>query len=69
MEKPTPSPANTRGILYVRIPAYGGLSADEQAAIVTDGYPVQVTEHLPEHETFADYLIEQGLDAWTRSQG
>ena len=69
MEKPTPSPANTRGILYVRIPAYNNLSADQQAAIVTDGYPVLVSEHLPQHEDFADFLIERSLDAWTRSAG
>ena len=69
MVKPTPSPANTQGIFYARIPTYDTLSPVEREAIIADGYPVRLMEHLPEHETFVDYLIEQGLDAWTRSQG
>jgi hypothetical protein len=67
MEKPTLSPANKPGIFYARLPAH--ITADEYAATVTDGWPVKVVEHLTEHETFVDYLIEQGLDAWTRSKG
>ncbi len=69
MEKPILSPKNESGIFYARIPHYDALSAAERAAIIGHGYPVQVMEHLPEHEHFADYLIEQGFDASTRSQG
>ena len=67
MEKPTLSPANTPGIFFARLPAH--ITPAEYDATATEGWPVQVAEHLPEHETFVDYLIERGLDAWTRSQG
>jgi len=54
---------------YAVIPAYSSLSPEARAAIITDGYPIRVVEHLPAHRTFLEFLIDRSLAAWTHSQG
>ena len=68
--EPRLSPANTDRRFYVTIPSYEALAADARAR-VDDGepYPFTVSEHLPEHETFLDYLIDQSVEAWRRAAG
>jgi len=57
-------------IFYVTIPAPRQLSPKEQETVSAGGsYPVHVSEHMPEHETFLDYLVERSVAAWSRSRG
>jgi hypothetical protein len=55
---------------YAVIPTIGTLTAAEQAALdAGGGWPVRELEHLPRHETFLDFLIDQGVEAWRHSRG
>ena len=46
------------------------MTPDECEAVGNGGaYPVHVSEYLPEHEGFLDYLIEVSLDEWSRAGG
>lgn len=53
---------------YATIRSVESFSDDDRRVYENGGYPVHVSSHLEEHETFADYLIDRSLDAWTRSQ-
>lgn len=54
---------------YVVIPTVENFTDDETAAYETGEYSLRLSAHLPVHETFADYIIDRSLDAWTRSRG
>lgn len=54
---------------FAEIPLPETMSPEERELYESGEYPIRLVQHLPEHETFADYLIERSLEAWTRSRG
>lgn len=55
---------------YIVIPGLQALTPEQRAEVERGGsYPILKRTHLPEHETFVDFLIERSLSAWTRSRG
>jgi hypothetical protein len=64
------SPGNDTAEFFITILPSNMPPEEEEAASAQSGVAeFLMEEHLPEHETFADYLIERSLAVWTRSQG
>ena len=69
---PTPAvgQATSGRRIYVVIPAREALTHEESETVGSGGaYPVHVSEYLPEHESFLDYLIDASFDDWARAAG
>jgi hypothetical protein len=63
-------PVNVPTDFWVVIPAPQGLTPEENALVEEGGdWPVRRLDHLPEHESLVDFLIERSVETWTRSQG
>jgi hypothetical protein len=72
--RPTASPirdpaGSPRKSFYVTIPSGASFTDEDRAVYDGGGYPLHVSPHLREHESFADFLVERSLEAWTRSRG
>jgi hypothetical protein len=67
--EPLGTTALPRTPFFVVIPAVESFGADERAEYEAGRYSLRICEHIPEHEDFADFLIERSVAAWTRSQG
>ena len=47
------------GVFYAVIPSYSKLTSEQRTSVDAGGpYPVDLREHLVEHEAFADFLID-----------
>lgn len=59
----------TRGndTFFVVIPAKPNETEAVELAETGD-WPLRISEHLPAHETFLDFLVEGGVSAWTQGQ-
>ena len=55
-----------RGRFWITIPAAENFTPEERALFESGRYPFTVCEHTPEHETFLDFLVEQGVAEWRR---
>jgi hypothetical protein len=68
-----PTPTTNKNLpsrFYVVIPTYETLTTREREAVDEGAaWPVREMAYLPEHETFLDFLIERGMNAWSRVNG
>ncbi|MBK6520012.1 MAG: hypothetical protein IPM79_37700 [Polyangiaceae bacterium] len=55
-----------KGRFWLTIPAAENFTPEERALFESGRYPFTVCEHTPEHETFLDFLVEQGVAEWCR---
>lgn len=51
---------------FVTIPTVETFTPEEKAAYDAGEYTLRVCEHLPPHEGFLDFLVEQGVAEWRR---
>lgn len=56
-------PANE---FFVTIPTVETFTSEEKAAYEAGAYTLRICEHLPPHEDFLDFLVEQGVAEWRR---
>ncbi len=56
-------PANE---FFVTIPTVETFTSEEKAAYEAGEYTLRICEHLPPHEGFLDFLVEQGVAEWRR---
>ena len=78
-QRPTQDPVPTNppdaenrrsGRFYAVVPTYETLTPTERVAVDAGGnWPVRESDYLARHETFLDFLIDRGVDAWSRENG
>lgn len=51
---------------FVTIPTVETFTSEEKAAYEAGEYTLRICEHLPPHEGFLDFLVEQGVAEWRR---
>jgi hypothetical protein len=55
---------------YVVIPTFETMTPEERSSVEAGGpWPLRQRAFLPSHETFLDFLVDQGVEAWTSKNG
>ena len=54
---------------FAIIPSSNSMSADELPIVKRGGWPVRITELLPQHLAFIDFLVGRAVEEWERSAG